>query len=157
DPAVDFGATLSVYRHGRGDPTTRLSTHDFWRATYTPDGPGTLRISWAGGEIESDAWGPGTSWLLARVGHMLGGCDRGVEFSSDDHPAVRKAARNHPGLRIGASSMLYHELLPTVLAQRVTGVEALRQWRQVCARLGEPAPGPDATLLLPPAPERILA
>jgi 3-methyladenine DNA glycosylase/8-oxoguanine DNA glycosylase len=87
---------------------------------------------------------------------MLGRNDSGYSPSDDDHPAIRAAHRNHRGLRCGASGMLYHELLPTVLAQRITSGEALRQWRQVCRRLGAPAPGPDPTLLLPPTPDRIL-
>jgi 3-methyladenine DNA glycosylase/8-oxoguanine DNA glycosylase len=40
----------------------------------------------------------------------------------------------------------------TVLAQRITGAEAARQWRALCRSLSEPAPGP-LGLLLPPTAE----
>ena len=58
-------------------------------------------------------------------------------------------------IHIGASHNLYHALLPTIVAQRITGHEALRQWRRLCRALGGPAPGPATIvgdLLLPPAP-----
>ena len=57
--------------------------------------------------------------------------------------------------RIGASHGAYHQLLPTIIAQRITAGEAVRQWARLCRRLGEPAPGPiEVTegLLLPPSP-----
>jgi 3-methyladenine DNA glycosylase/8-oxoguanine DNA glycosylase len=46
--------------------------------------------------------------------------------------------------------------LPTVIDQRVTGVEARRTWFALVRRLGEPAPGPVA-LTVPPSAERIAA
>jgi 3-methyladenine DNA glycosylase/8-oxoguanine DNA glycosylase len=156
DPVVDLRTTLAVFRHGSHDPTTRLTGHDFWRATLTPDGPGTVHLWWCGDQLDADAWGPGAEWLLNRIPSMLGANDNGYVPGDDDHPAVRAAHRNHRGLRVGASGMLYHELLPIILTQRVTSGEALRQWRLVCRRLADPAPGPDPSLLLPPSPERIL-
>ncbi len=82
---------------------------------------------------------------------MTGALDAGFEFR-DAHPAVLRAQRNHPQVRFGASNMLYHELVPTILGQRVTAGEAIRQWHTLCYRLGEPAPGPAEGLLLPPSP-----
>ena len=38
--------------------------------------------------------------------------------------------------------MLFHELVPTILGQRITAGEAIRQWHRLCRKLGEPAPGP---------------
>jgi 3-methyladenine DNA glycosylase/8-oxoguanine DNA glycosylase len=52
--------------------------------------------------------------------------------------------------------MLFHELVPTILGQRITGGEAIRQWHRLCRRLGQRAPGPRADLLLPPSPEALL-
>jgi 3-methyladenine DNA glycosylase/8-oxoguanine DNA glycosylase len=146
--------TLSPMRSGRGDPTTVLAPGEFWRATFTPDGPGTLRLSWASGRSTVRAWGPGADWLVSRVHHMVGNRDAGHRFV-DAHPAIMRAQRNHPDLRIGASGTLYHELLPTILAQRITGGEALSQWRRLCMLLGEPAPGPLTGLRLPPHPDRL--
>ncbi len=108
-----------------------------------------------GERIDAEAWGPGREWLLARVDEMTGALDPGFVFV-DAHAAVMRAQRNHPDIRFGASRMLFHELLPTILGQRVTAGEALRQWRVLCLGLGEPAPGPAPGLLLPPSPAALL-
>lgn len=157
DPITDMRSTLSVYRAGPADPTTRLTDSDFWRATHTPDGPGTVHGWWSRDDLAVEAWGPGGSWLADRLPAMTGADDAGFACHDDAHPAVRAAHRNHPGVRIGASGTLYHELLPVILAQRVTGGEAGRQWRQICLALGTCAPGPDETLRLPPTPDAILS
>ncbi len=83
------------------------------------------------------------------------GLDRPPVPLPDVHAVVTRAARVHGGLRTGASGDLYHQLLPTVIAQRITSGEAVRQWAALCRALGEPAPGPLASLLLPPRPERL--
>ena len=150
-----IAACLSAYRFGAGDPTTRLGHGEFWRATLTPDGPATLRVSWSVDGVEAEAWGAGRQWLLAQSLAMTGAFDDGFEFR-DAHPAVLRAQRNHPDVRFGASHMLFHELVPTILGQRVTAGEAIRQWHALCRRLGEPAPGPASGLLLPPSPAAIL-
>ena len=153
--------TLGVYRAGSGDPTTRISTGRFERASYTPDGPGTLRLTWTsdpatadGSGLAADAWGPGARWLLDRVDAITGDADRAVSFPAAD-PAVERALRLARLLRIGASGDAYHQLLPTIIAQRITAGEAVRQWERLCRALGEPAPGPSdiiGDLLLPPSP-----
>ena len=51
---------------------------------------------------------------------------------------------------------LVEVLIPTILAQKVTGIEAARSYRQLVARYGEPAPGP-GELRLPPDPSRVAA
>ena len=87
---------------------------------------------------------------------MIGVADEGHRFD-DAHPAIMRAQRNHPDVRIGASGTLYHELLPTILAQRISSREAMAQWRRLCLQLGEPAPGPMTGLRLPPHPDRLAA
>jgi 3-methyladenine DNA glycosylase/8-oxoguanine DNA glycosylase len=157
--------TLSPYRYGVGDPTTRLSPGRFVRATLTPDGPATLLLRWDADPapvdrdgLTADAWGPGADWLLGRVDRLTGAHDRAVAFARIDSPAdatVDRALRATRTSRIGASGSLYHELLPTVLGQRITGGEAVRQWARLVRRLGEPAPGPPGVvgdLRLPPPP-----
>ena len=145
---------LAPLRQGRSDPTTRLEPGSFVRATITPHGPGTVVVRWTDAAIQADGWGPGARWLLDRVDDMIGASDSGHRFI-DAHPAILRAQRNHRGLRLGASGTLYHDLLPTVLAQRITAGEAVMQWRRLCERLGGPAPGPFPGLLLPPAPRRL--
>ena len=155
-PHGPLRGVLSGYRFGAGDPTTRLADGEFWRATLTPDGPGTLHLRWSGELLDAEAWGDGADWLLARVPAMTGAEDPGHRFESA-HPAIMAAQRNHPDVRFGASGTLYHELLPVILGQRITAGEALRQWHQLVYRLSEPAPGPNTRLRLPPAPALLAA
>lgn len=172
--AVDIGATLGWYRYGAGDPTTwtsvvgrgQASSGRFVRATITPEGPGTIELTWGravelGGDpieelpgLHVRTFGPGAAWLGDRGGKMAGADDAGHEsLRSAPHRAVADAARARGGVRFGASGDLYHELLPIIIGQRITVGEAYRQWRELCRALGEPAPGPFEGLLLPPAPE----
>lgn len=154
---TDVVRGLGWYRHGRRDPTTRLHGRAFERATYTPDGPGTLRIDWVhardGVTARARGWGPGGPWLSARAGHLLGASYEPPAVPDGARsPVVAGAARRFRDVRTGASATLYHELLPTVIAQRITGGEANLQWLRLCHSLGEAAPGP-LGLLLPPRPE----
>ncbi len=86
---------------------------------------------------------------------MLGGTDRGLDGAdiSGWAPVVTSALANARHVAIGASGNLYHELLPTIVEQRITGHEAHRQWAALCRRLGEGAPGPFPDLRLPPHPD----
>ena len=147
-------STLAPLRSGRNDPTTQLTAGQLWRATLTPYGPGTVHVDWRTGSMRVESWGPGAQWLAERVPAMIGHDDQPVTFV-DAHPAITRAQRNVGEVRIGASGTLYHELLPTILAQRITAGEAVSQWRMLCLELGESAPGPHTGLRLPPAPERL--
>ncbi len=117
-----------------------------------------MHIAWDGdaptgeADLRIRAWGPGADWLVAQVPAMSGEHDPGHYFHSA-HPVLERAQLNHPRMRMGASGVLYHELLPTVLGQRVTAGEALGQWRRLVHHLGSPAPGPCDGLFLPPQPE----
>ncbi|MCB0965530.1 MAG: hypothetical protein KDB37_01735 [Ilumatobacter sp.] len=159
--------TLGVYRVGFHDPTTRIEPGRFRRATLTPDGPATLQLTWTADPapvgadgLDAEAWGPGATWLLDRVGALTGADDEPVELvapAEHDQPvdAALRATRTH---RLGRSGTLYHELLPTIIGQRITGGEALRQWHRLTLELGETAPGPSDVadeLRLPPAPETL--
>ena len=153
-PAIpdDLRRTLSWYRHGRGDPTTRLGPTSMARACWTPDGPAAVVIDWAGTATTVAAWGPGAEWARRSAVEMTG-AGRPPAPMPDLHPVVTAAARRFQGVRTGASGDLYHALLPTILAQRITAGEAKRQWAALCHELGEPPPGPELGLLLPPRPE----
>lgn len=145
--------TLSVFRNGAYDPTTTWDGSTFWRATWTPDGPGTVAITLCrDGREEVVAFGPGATWLTARTPAMLG-------FHDDcppvvpHHAAVNRAMRAWSTVRFGRSDTPYHELLPAVLGQRITARDAVTQWRALVLRFGRPAPGPMRDLWLPPDPE----
>ncbi|HEY8092369.1 MAG TPA: hypothetical protein VID93_01250, partial [Acidimicrobiales bacterium] len=90
-------------------------------------------------------------WLLDRVPALVGAGDAPFDLPVPDD-VVARALAAAPGLRIGRCDTLLHQIVPTVLAQRVTSIEAARAWWLLCRRLSEPAPGP-AGLLLPPDPD----
>lgn len=162
---IDVGATLGWYQRGRRDPTTWIDrvgsgsagSGRFVRATLTPDGPATMLITWHPGRpIDAETWGPGRDWLLGRVPAVIGDLDGGAaHLESDVHPVVAAACRAGSQVRHGASGTLYHEILPTIIEQRITSIEAKQQWARLCRELGESAPGPFVGLVLPPAPETL--
>jgi 3-methyladenine DNA glycosylase/8-oxoguanine DNA glycosylase len=147
---------LSWYRTGRSDPTTWLGIGAMVRAVLTPDGPATIRMSWTqpGRGLVVEAWGPGADSATVAAPAMTA-LGKRVDRPPDHSRLVTKAAHERPGFAAGASGDLYHALLPTIIAQRITAGEAVRQWARLVRSLGEPAPGPFPGLLLPPAPERL--
>src|SRR5581483_3777971 len=56
------------------------------------------------------------------------------------------------GLRIPRTQAVFEALVPTVIGQLVTSIEAHRAYRALVAALGEEAPGP-AGMKLPPSPK----
>lgn len=151
---VDVGLTLGPLRRGGGDPThqvTRDGAH--WRTTRTPAGPATMRLSAGHEGVDVRAWGAGADYAVASAPDLLGARDDPSGFEPL-HAVVRDAYRRHRGLRIGRSGAVVEALVPTVLEQKVTGIEARRAWRWLVRRYGEPAPGPAPEgMRVPPAPE----
>lgn len=156
---ISLRHTLSAYRFGSRDPTTQLTGNaqsgELWRATHTPDGPATLQLRWHGYDVNASTWGPGADWLAATVPALIGRLDRPVVFD-EGHPAVHRAQRRHPALRLGASGTLFHELLPVIIGQRITAGEAVTQWHRLVMALGETPPGPRPDLRLPPTPAALI-
>jgi len=151
---LDLGLTLAPLRHGGTDPTIRVEGDDVWRTGRTPAGPATLHLRQNGSTLVADAWGLGAGWMVERVPQLLGFDDRPQDF----HPAnamLLDLHRHHPGLRLGRTQLVFEALLPTILEQKVPGVEAWRSYGQLVRGLGEPAPGP-APLTLQPSPRRLL-
>ena len=50
DGPLDLRRTLAPLWRGRGDPTMRMAPDGVWRATRTPDGPGTIHLAHRGGD-----------------------------------------------------------------------------------------------------------
>ena len=124
-----------------------------WRATSTPDGPATLQLRLVSGRVEAEAWGSGADWLLERTPDLIGADDQPEAF--DPPPGVvRDLHRRSGGLRLGKTGRVFEAVMPTVLAQLVTGVESKRSYRRVVAAYGSPAPGP-RELKIPPTPDVI--
>lgn len=143
---------LEEYRTGRHDPTVAVDGAGFWRATWTPEGPATMLLRDPLGTCTAEFFGPGAAWLAGTLRGFLGGHDGGFDLEIVHQP-VRDAHRMYGHCRLGRSATPYHELLPAVLGQRVTGLEAAQQWRRLVETLGPAAPGPREGLRLPPDPE----
>ena len=155
DFPLDLPGVLAPLRRGRGDPTCRGGGGSpLWRSSTTPDGPATLRLHRrVDGTVVAAAWGPGAAWSVDGLPALLGARDRPEDFVAH-HPLVADAVRQRPGLRFGATGRVWDVLVPAVLEQKVTGVEARRSWRELCWRFGEPAPGPAPDgMRVPPTPD----
>lgn len=151
--AADLRRTLGPIWYGQHDPSTRLVRDHFQRAVLTPVGPGTIDLVLRERDASASAWGPGRDWLLERAPAIAGARDDPSGFVAL-HRSVARAARVAPGLRLPAMGTVWDVLVPTILAQKVTGLEATRSWLRMLRRWGEPAPGP-LGLTLPPRPERV--
>ncbi|MFE9807720.1 DNA-3-methyladenine glycosylase family protein [Streptomyces sp. NPDC005548] len=144
---LDLGLVLGPLRRGPGDPTFRTTPDgSVWRVCRTPAGPGTLRVTLAGGTARGEAWGPGADWLLDRLPELLGAADDPDAFEPR-HRLVAVTRHRRPGLRLVRTGLVMESLIPSVLEQKVTTDEAYRAWRLLVRKFGEPAPGP--------APERM--
>ena len=150
--AVDLAATLGSLRRGSGDPAFRCDPGGAcWLTGRTPRGAGTLRLVPAsGGGVDAQAWGPGAEWMIDGVPDLLGASDD-LDGFVPRHRLVREARRRHPGVRVPRCGRVLDVLVPAVLEQKVTGVEARRSWRELLGRFGAPAPGPaPAGMRVPP-------
>lgn len=158
DWPVDVRRVLSRDRRGTGDPTLRFAEDGVWRTTTTPDGPATVRLTGSAVRLRVQAWGPGAVWAGRTVPHWLGAQDRVDGFDAAAHPLVARLHRGAPWLRLGSTGRVWDALVPAVLEQKVTGIEAHRTWRELLRLAGEPAPGPaPAGMRVVPSAERVLA
>jgi 3-methyladenine DNA glycosylase/8-oxoguanine DNA glycosylase len=149
---VDLRATLMPLVRGTGDPAHRFVDGRFWWAVATPDGAATVSLDARGSLVFGSGWGSGAAWVLDRLPTLLGAGDdwTGVDLSA--HPALARVLRSRPGLRLCATGLVMDSLVPAVLEQKVTGLEARRAWRTMLFRYGEPAPGPTPVpMRVPPA------
>ena len=161
DFQLDLLGLLGPLRRGSGDPTLRIDavSGTCWRTSTTADGPATLALRrTSDGVVEATAWGPGARYALDGLPALLGAGDDDTGFVAH-HPLVEETRRRLPGLRLGATGRVWDTLLPAVLEQKVTGVEARRSWRELCWRFGTRAPGPAGMpkLWVPPTPEAVRA
>jgi 3-methyladenine DNA glycosylase/8-oxoguanine DNA glycosylase len=150
----DFTGTLGPLSLGRIDPAARLGATELLWAVRTPDGPATLQLRRYGSVLEADGHGPGADWAVSQADAVAGLRDdvSGFDALAALDPVVRRAWHVKPGLRLTRTGRLFTHLLPTILAQKVTGKEAAWGYARLVRQLGEPAPGGFAGLLLPPEP-----
>lgn len=152
---VELLATLRPLVAARHDPTIRVRASGFARAAHTPDGPGTIVAArQPDGRFRIHAYGSGARWLADRVGGVLGIEDELTGFRPAAHATVARAHHRQPGLRMLRTGTVVDVLVPTIIAQRVTALEAAWSWSRLVRRLGSAAPGP-FELLVPPDPARL--
>lgn len=155
---VDLRTTLTCLVRGRGDLAHRWDPDGtFWRAALTPCGPATLAVRIvAAGEVRACAWGPGAEWAIAAVPDLLGARDS-LDGFVPRHPLLHDVHRRHPGLRVPRTGLVMDALVPAILEQKVTGIQAHQAWRYLLRKFGTPAPGPaPAGMRVPPAARVLL-
>ncbi|MFN2451046.1 MAG: DNA-3-methyladenine glycosylase [Candidatus Dormibacteria bacterium] len=158
DRPLDLALTLGPQRRGRGDPTIHIEPGRAWRATRTPQGPATLCVAGpdAGGSVlRLSAWGEGADWVAANASALTGLVDDDSTYLPG-HPTLRRLRRDLPGLRLARTLAVLEAVVPSVCEQLVVGLDARRSYAALVRRLGDAAPGP-LPLVLPPAPERLVA
>lgn len=150
---IDLRLTLAPLRHGPQDPTMRLAypSGEAWRGLLTPLGPATAHYVRDGHDIRVEAWGPGADWALEKAGDAIGATDDRASFAPGDR-LMRRLNLWRAGLRMCRSNAIMQTLVPTILEQKVTTVEAHRAYRGLVFKYGELAPGP-VRLFVPPGPE----
>src|SRR5215467_9099722 len=155
----DLAGTLAPLAMNRHDPCARIGGREAWWAARTPDGPATLHLVRDGDGLLATGYGAGAGWVVDRADAVAGLRDDVSAFAAiaESDPVVRHAWHLHAGLRLTASGRVFAQLVPTILTQKVTGLEASRGWLAVARRFGEPAPGPLDGLRLPPDPEAVAA
>ncbi len=141
DGPFDLIRTLRPLQRGGSDPCHRVVAGAVWHTFPAPTGPVTLCLTLAGGAVQAQAWGEGAQWALDAVPDVLGARDEIAGFAPV-HPLLRSVLRQHPGVRLGRTGLVFDQVVPAVLEQKVTGVESRRSWRELLMRFGSPAPGP---------------
>ncbi len=170
----DLLQTIGTLPRGQGDPTFQPAPGGVWMAFTTPEGPATVRLTASGTgagpavdepAVDVQAWGPGAADAAASMPRLLGRDDDWSAFDEPEFQAtlprlVTEARRRHRRLRLPASGRMIDALVPAVLEQKVTVIEARRGYRYLTCRYGTPAPGAGtlapANLMVQPTPEKWL-
>jgi 3-methyladenine DNA glycosylase/8-oxoguanine DNA glycosylase len=162
----DLPQTIGPLQRGHGDPSIRQVPGAVWLAFMTPAGPASLRLTVSGPRtdpaVDIQCWGPGAADAAGSVPRLLG---RDDDWTAFDEPAfhatlprmVIEARRRNPAVRLPATGRMIDSLVPTILEQKVTVIEARRGYRYLMYRFGTAAPGAGtvapANLMLQPTPE----
>jgi 3-methyladenine DNA glycosylase/8-oxoguanine DNA glycosylase len=135
--------TLSPLRRGRGDPCYHVAADGaIWRTSMMRSGPVTARITRSAPDtIDCEAWGSGATEFAETLPAQLGADDDPCGFAPEE-PTIAEACRRAPHLRLGRTDRVLEALIPAVIEQRVSGMDARRAWRALVTKFGAPAPGP---------------
>ncbi len=152
---IRLSRPLDLARTLAGTRPARVAAPGIWRATRTPVGPGTEWLWLEGDVLRIEAWGPGADWLCQNAPALVGELDDDVGFAPA-HPLLAELRRRHRGLRIPRTGAVLEAAVPSILEQKVIGLQARHAYRRLLLELGEPAPGP-VPLRLPPTPAALAA
>lgn len=154
-PGIDPKLVLGPLAMLRADPTVRIGRGEAIRATWTPEGPGSLVLRWgdAPGRVTVGCYGDGAHWLRDRAPRLIGVQDDVTSFAPEAG-VVRRLWARFSGDRVGATATVWHDLIWIVVQQRVHRLDAADQWRRLVRALGEPSAEHEG-LYTPPAPERL--
>ena len=145
-------ALVPTVRSSRDGADVRVDGPWLWRASRTPEGPATTRISAEAGVVTVDAWGPGADAAVAAAPDLLGAHDDPESFRPE-HPRLRAVVAELRWVRMARAGDLVSCLLRAVCGQRVTWRDAEIAWRGLLRRWGTEAPGPAPEgLRVPPDP-----
>lgn len=139
---VSLRLTLGPLAQGRTDPTMQRDATGIWITLATASGSASLHLRSVAGSIEATAWGTGAEHAIAQVPALCGDADDDTGFDASRHPLIAELHRRTPGLRLTRAARILPFLVPTILGQKVTGIEQKRAWRELVTRHGDPAPGP---------------
>lgn len=150
---IDLRLVLGPLAMLRSDPTISIGESTAARATWTPEGPGVVRLRWGGepGRVTLDAEGDGAAWLVARADALVGAHDDITTFQPEG--IVGRLWSRFRGDRVAATGTVWHDLAWTITQQRIHRSDAASQWRRLADGYGEPC-GEDG-LRTPPDPERL--
>jgi len=153
-PGVDPRLTLGPLAMLRGDPTVRVGAHDAVRATWTPDGPGSVALRWGDehGRVTVVCHGDGAAWLRARADALVGARDDVSDFRPDG--VVGRLWSRFNGDRVGATGTVWHDLTWSIVQQRIRREDAAAQWRRLVTAFGDRMDGGEG-LFSPPDPKRL--
>lgn len=151
---LSLSKTLAPLSRGGDGPCYRRTASGAWLTLRTPIGPATLHLDQRTDGIDVAAWGDGAEWALDGVPELLGSRDDWADLDLGRSPLLTEVRRRNPGLRLSRNRLVFEMLVPAVLEQKVTVVEAWRAWRGLVRRHGEPAPGPAPDgMVVAPAPD----
>lgn len=149
------GLTLAPWRRGGGDPCNQVGADGaIWHTSAMNTGPVTVRITKSAPDtVDGEAWGAGSAEFLDGFAALVGADDDATGFAPVE-PTIAEAYRRVPHLRLGRSGRVLEALVPAIIEQRVSGMDAWRAWRWLVTKYGAPAPGPaPAGMRVPPTPE----
>ncbi|PVZ96329.1 3-methyladenine DNA glycosylase [Amnibacterium flavum] len=146
---VSLRLVLGSLGRGHGDPTFRWDLDGrhgapgVWRTLLTPEGPATIHLAQRlDGDIVSRAWGAGAEWATDQLPRTLGSEDDWSGLDVSSVPLLADTLRRRPDLRISRVDLVLEMMIPAIIEQRITGLEARRAWRYLLSRYGTTPPGP---------------